>query len=158
MPMEPVQFVQRHHVHHRLHFLFSEEMATHVDHQPAPRKARYVGDFHAGDFPVEILHSLGRKDFRWQQLQQRLHTVKQTRLRRRVDGDDVGRDRQVVAFGAQVRFGVFGGQNNRTAAEHLVWPFAQGSLDGVACGRAQPFRQELTGVLGSGIGGDDQIR
>ena len=145
MPMESVQLVHGHGVQNLFDLIFIEEMTRHIEHHAAPRETWLILNINARRDPCHARHNPGRINLGRQQLQQRLHAIKRSPLRGRADHHRIGRDRQFIAFRAQGRNGVGGGDQD-------------GSLDGIgrggsdqleliAGGFEQRRRQILTGLL-----------
>ena len=100
--MEGVELVLRHQVDEVLDLLLVEEMARHVQQQPAPAKPRLVLDPHGGHRPRHRLLDLRwAEDLRRQELQQRLRAVEHPRPASAGDHDAIRRNLQAIALAAQ---------------------------------------------------------
>ena len=68
MPVETVEFVERHEVEQFFHFLYAEKVAGHVEHESAVAEARLIGNVQAGQSVASgrsggclTQHDVGRK-------------------------------------------------------------------------------------------------
>jgi hypothetical protein len=103
VPVEDVQFVERHQVQVALDGVHVQEVPRDVGHQAAPAEARRVVDRHGGQRPPDALDLRRREDIRWQELADGLDAVEGARRAHGEDRDPFGRDAQVVAFAAEPR-------------------------------------------------------
>ena len=87
VPVERVHLVQRHGVEQLLDLGLGEEVAAHVEHQPAPAEARIILDRNAGHAPLDAGDLLPLLDLRRQELPERLDALEHARRRRALDGD-----------------------------------------------------------------------
>ena len=157
MPVERVELVHRHHLKQLFHLGLRKKMTADVQHQPAPAEARRVGDLHAGNLPVEILHDAGRKDFRRQELQQCLRAVKQAGGRRGADHGQIFFHNQFIPFRAKAGIGSVGRQQNAAGDRQFRRRLPAGAKF-PAGGFAQPLRQPVAGVRRRRVGVNPRLR
>ncbi len=139
-----------------LDLLLGEEMARHIEQQPAPLEPRPVLDLHARGFPIHARHRLRRKHFRRHQLEQRLHPIEQPGGLARPHNDRIRGHGQLVTLSAQFRFGVPGGQEDRSFGR--LRPSAGCEFETVTRGLDKPLRQILPGVARRDIRHDARLR
>ena len=112
MPVEDIELLHGHAIKIALDKFFALKMPRNVQHHAAPGKARPVFNPHARRLPGHFRHDVRGINFRRQQLQERLHAVKQPRRLRRPDNHRRRGDRQLVAFRAQRCFCAVGRQED----------------------------------------------
>ena len=156
MPLERIQLVLRHHLQEILHFLLGEEMPAAIQQQPAPGEPRPVLDPH-GRRRQRFRHdnSLRAEYFRRQQLQERLHPVKQSRSIRRGNHHAARFHRQRVAFRPKRGIRILPRQHDR-----LPPPFLS-ELEAQARALVQPGRQlfaDVARIHVTGIRDDPRFR
>ena len=136
VPVELVQFVERHHVQQFLDLLLGIEVARYVQHQAAPLQAGRIFDGYGRHAPFHSVYYLVRFNLGRKQLAQRLDARNHSSVIVSFDLDSLGRDIQQVS--SLLRIGV--------ACFQRDGPFAYRRLKGVA-GR---FRQQSCQVVGCG--------
>ena len=155
--VERVDLVQGQRVEQLFDLVLGEEMAAHIEHQPAPFEPRLVLDLDARNLPIHALApACAANTSGGKQLQQRLHPVKQAGGFAGPHDHGIRGHDQLVAFGAQLRFGVLRGQEDRPFAR--LCSGARGGLEAIARGFAQPLGQVLAGVARRDVRQDARFR
>ena len=78
MPMQPIDLEQRQHINIFLDILDRHEVATRVQHDAPIAKTRLILDGDRRRLPDDTTHNSRTFNLRWEQLQKRLHAIKQT--------------------------------------------------------------------------------
>ena len=102
MHVKFVELEQGHAVHDPQHVLLGDEVARHVQHQPAVGKAGTVGHVHGGDGPFGPRHRRQRLDGGRQGQAQRLQGIERAGISARLDAHTGLVHVQAIGFGSQV--------------------------------------------------------